>query len=503
MSSANCNIKFIRILFLLSLVLVFHIFKLSHYLHTITNNHYDHSDEDHVSSSQKKIIPLNSNHGNYTSSIQSDIINITHYPNEATVVIYLQTNIHTRTRMNNKNDRGSYQSINQKERQCYTPNVRGRLSGPVISIIQWTEYQSLHTITTNDITYEYNNNHNNSNKSNNLTEIIKITEKLIGTYTTPTAGRYYIEIVGLSCNHNFDDKEYNFKKECLVDPLYHRLTSNEAFIDVVTVQQQSIETEAIGAPYTTIISTKRKNNDDNFNSSSFAPSTTDNKIGYWKWNDTILRVQDVSTSNSSSISRLYSQFLLSSSSPLYTRFQPQNCRYGDKDTPRCALPSNISRFYPYQYEFTTKIQSQIDTTLQLYKYDNTFSTTNNSSTPTLLQVPKKTICIIGWSHTRRMISSIQQIFHSYNISSHKLETQWIKAKFPNELHDIQFMYNMHNQYKQFSDNNCTHVLVGVGQWPGSIPILLRQFENDMEEAVKVMLKAKDEMGFELILRSIQ
>jgi len=60
---------------------------------------------------------------------------------------------------------------------------------------------------------------------------------------------------------------------------------------------------------------------------------------------------------------------------------------------------------------------------------------------------------------------------------------------------------MHKKYP--GGNNCTHVLIGLGQWPAYTPLLFDQYERDIEELMTVAVQARKEIGLQIFFRSIQ
>ena len=379
-------------------------------------------------------------HAIHNSTLQSDILKITHEPMNNLIIIHFKSS-------------SDYEQQRQ-QRQCKTPIVRGRLSGPYLSIINWQQ--------------KFEQDIPNTNTSTSTAT--RIITKLIGSYQVPATGTYYIEIIGIMCNHHFYIKDDNFKPYCLIHPTQHRLTSDYAYINVNVT------------------------NDENDNEDDNDKEEEDGRIGYWKWN-----AASTSLSNTTS------------NTPLYTRYQPHDCHHEEKDLPRCTIPSDILRFDPFEYVFNSNVNHTITSFIQQQQQQQqqqapsskssslSSMTKNNDSSRSNNQ--NSTVCILGFSHSRYIVSTMNQILNSAVIATinnqHNIDIQWSKARFPSELHDIQYFHTMTQQFA------CTHLLVGVGQWPGNRPMLLHDFESDMEEAIKVMLKAKEEMGFKLFLRSIQ
>lgn len=124
------------------------------------------------------LVELSSNN----STLQSEIVNITHIPSKSMIVIHFIKDDDTTT-----------------IRKCHQPVVRGRLSGSSLSIIEEWEISQDH-------------------------------DKLVGRYHVPSSGKYYIEIIGIMCNDIQYDED--FTQLCLIDPDVHRITADGAFINV-------------------------------------------------------------------------------------------------------------------------------------------------------------------------------------------------------------------------------------------------------------------------------
>ena len=112
--------------------------------------------------------------------------------------------------------------------------------------------------------------------------------QVIGHYRVPKQGRYYLEIISILCNDfEFDT---DFENICLEDPVSHRITDDSAFIDVTAAQKHH--------------------------------------RGYWDW---------------------FNQTTKKERSPLFTRYQPVNCRVSDYEEARCGASAALDRFAPYQF----------------------------------------------------------------------------------------------------------------------------------------------------------
>ena len=103
-------------------------------------------------------------------------------------------------------------------RSCQTPQLIGRLSGSVLSKVEWE-----------------------SEVSEDGTGIY-----LIGRYHVPEPGRYFLEIIVTMCNRL--EYDANFAQQCLQDPDHHRLTHTEAAINVIPAHMQN-QTDVLGYWY--------------------------------------------------------------------------------------------------------------------------------------------------------------------------------------------------------------------------------------------------------------
>jgi len=126
------------------------------------------------------------------STLASEIISITYETSQSQSIITI-----------------NFDTSSPEARKCQRPVVRGRLSGPALTMIDWEDhYISIpNTTTTSDII-----------------------DKLIGKFNVPGPGRYFIEIIGMLCNR-FDLND-DFKDICVENPINHRLTANDSTINI-------------------------------------------------------------------------------------------------------------------------------------------------------------------------------------------------------------------------------------------------------------------------------
>lgn len=271
----------------------------------------------------------------HTENLASEVEQITHHPTEKKIIVHL------------------FPSSNKKQRNCKNPRIFGRLSGTAVTLIKWETKQA--TIPTTNFT------------SPTFMEVTQI----IGHYNVPVKGKYFIEIIGLFCN----DLQWNrnYKEVCLEDPTTHRITNDDAFIDVT-------ETEAEGL------------------SSSASHSST---LGFWK-----MQMPSPDQNEYTSIS------------PLLTRYQPQGCRSQEEQMDdRCQIPMSRQQFDPYVFEFSAHTNKTIVNGKDLNEKIG-----DKKSKKILL-------CFVGLSHAREMAREVGLILQEWNISS-SLNVMSIDANFP-------------------------------------------------------------------------
>eukprot|EP00957_Ditylum_brightwellii_P185735 14140699-Ditylum_brightwellii.AAC.1 len=153
-------------------------------------------------------------------------------------------------------------------------------------------------------------------------------EVLTGFYKIPQTGRYFLEIFVLMCEE-LPFETYN-GNTCLENPDQNRLTNEGAFIDITIAEQDGLSRTVIGHWYNTQEKMKHE--------------------------------------------------------PLYTRYQPQNCRQGGEA--RCKNATDLSRFDPYEFHFTYK-NLTLDSIIERLKGVN----------------EGHKVCFIGASHARVMINT--------------------------------------------------------------------------------------------------
>ena len=129
------------------------------------------------------------------SMLLSEVEKISHNPAERKIIVHL------------------FRMSNKQQRNCRNPRLFGRMSGPYATLIQWEPMP----------------------ETMNATE--QVNNRIIGHYSVPFPGQYFIEVIGLFCNN----LQWNasFQHVCLEDPTSHRITDDAASIDVIATVPSS------------------------------------------------------------------------------------------------------------------------------------------------------------------------------------------------------------------------------------------------------------------------
>ena len=220
--------------------------------------------------------------------------------------------------------------------------------------------------------------------------------RLEGYYHAPVVGTYFLEILVIQCS----DFKYSddFKNVCLEDPLHNRITEPGVTIRVNHTQPIS--------------------------------------VGYW-------------AAKKKGEER-----------PLYTRFQPQNCRTRSSDfhSDRCKLPTSLSGFDDYEFR---------------WQNNNSFQAKDM-----LLRNKNKTICFVGDSHSRVLVSYTKEYARNRTTASYQLSVHFAKEAMPPRLEE------------GVANLNCTSVVLGIGAYstglPGGSPQLFPKYKRKMSKVIADM-----------------
>ncbi len=303
------------------------------------------------------LVELSSNN----STLQSEIINITHIQSKSMIVINFIKDDNTTTTI----------------RKCNQPVVRGRLSGSSLSIIEKWEISQDH-------------------------------DKLVGRYHVPFSGKHYIEIIGIMCNDiDFDE---DFIQLCLIDPEFHRITADGAFINVTLSSSSSLSED------------QRKLDNNDFNS--------DSRLGYWF-------EQATNKGSHNTDNRIQK--------PLYTRYQPQGCRDHNlvaatttsQQHQHCQQATDITRFDRYYFQFIKTGDSIMDN----------FDKHN-------LKKEHHVVCALGYSHSKYLTQFMTQMISWHNVEN--VTIRWVRARYPTDITSEFVSNDLYNA-------NCTKVVVGLGE----------------------------------------
>ena len=306
---------------------------------------------------------------------------------------------------------------------CLNPRFMGRLSGPHLVLIEWSEPErreggfkvSNTTTTTNEMT---------------LTNRI-VRNTVVGTYpplpvvsssnnnTTTAATNYFVEIIGIF-SEDFDLDVERVSDHCVEDPLHHRITANGATITVAMEDNNNI-----------------------LNNKTLAP-TTRTSFGIWTHNATNSQQQ-----------QQQERFQDPSFQPVYTRFQPQGCR--KKYTTYCTERSSLDRFHPYEWQWTSYKKQQM--TMPTYPLNHSM-----------------TICFVGYSHANGLQRTVGRWAR---IWKWPVKPAWLPTR---RSIDLITSFNR----SVVHEHSCTMVLMAVGQWAAAFktPMNFREWRRDMNEAIR-------------------
>lgn len=220
-------------------------------------------------------------------------------------------------------------------------------------------------------------------------EYVNDKDHIIGYYRVPSPGRYFIEIIGILCHGLTADTDYT--DICLEDPNRHRLTHPSASIDVVVSAEEE----------------QAKNH-----KRSIRLRQT---LGYWK-----------SSSNDHY--------------PMFTRYQPHDCRGDNRRAERCLQASSVTQFDSYQFVYVDDVLINDEETIHSKAIDKTSVTK---------------LCLVGDSHSEAMTGEMTLWLRKWNILN--VVVYHIRAKYP---HDIDTSFISHN----ITNQNCNNILIAVGQW---------------------------------------
>eukprot|EP00980_Cylindrotheca_fusiformis_P002308 scaffold535_cov65-Cylindrotheca_fusiformis.AAC.10 len=241
---------------------------------------------------------------------------------------------------------------------------------------------------------------------------------MVGSYHVPIPGRYFLEIIVIMCTAL--EKQIDYKPICLVPPQVHRLTAHEEFIDVVQVNPP-----------------------------------IEPLFGYWyNKNQTM---QD----------------------PLYTRYQPQNCRNDTaREEPRCLDFMSLTRFEPYEFRYT----------------DPSFSLEDS------LRGKEGVLCFEGASHSRYLSNQGIDL-----ISDIEGETG-VRVALLREGINYPLSFNQERIQHVIHKKKCNKVIVAFGQHDlggKQAGTSFLDFEAGLEAAMKNMSEQFSSNNIDLYFRGMQ
>lgn len=175
--------------------------------------------------------------------------------------------------------------------------------------------------------------------------------------------------------------------------------------------------------------------------------------------------------------------------PLYTRFQPQNCREpAEQKSDRCKEPMDIARFEPYAFQRSAR--------------------SFNRSLQEILGGKQERICVEGASHSRKLCQSIAKLLDEANNEIMTSNLTYHNVTLASSSFTIQFAEDYEHKIPDFLQKNCTKIIFGVGQWdlgwPRRHPTPFRQYEERLKQSMTVMIQQlRNERNIDLYLRSTQ
>ena len=220
--------------------------------------------------------------------------------------------------------------------------------------------------------------------------------QLEGYYRAPVVGTYFLEILVIQCSDWKNSDD--FTNICLEDPLHNRITKRGVSIRVNHTQPIP--------------------------------------VGYW------VAKKD------------------KEERPLYTRFQPPNCRIDSSDfhSDRCTLPTSLSRFDDYEFRWQSKHFFQ--------------------GKDMLLRDKHTTICFVGDSHAGVLVSYMKEYAGNRPTASFRFFVHFPHEVVPPKLE------------KGVANLNCTAVVLGIGSWsaghPGGRPQLFAEYKSEMSAVIAGM-----------------
>lgn len=271
-----------------------------------------------------------------------------------------------------------------------------------------------------------------------------ITENVLsGTYNRfhmPVSGKYPLEIIVILCEKYPDDPSFNLLSVCVEHEsgdTTHITSRENAFLEIQTA---------------------------NFGNSSLK--------GRWLHESLI----------SENTPQNHSQALSVPPEPILTPFQPKGCnsrKFKEKRGPYCNSLSidRQNRFREYRYVWNSD-RKELNQPGRLVD---------------LQETSKRTVCFMGWSHTRVLMKSCGQL----KPNTPDVECKWYKEKFPESV------TNATATALKLETMSCTHVVVGLFQWPFSFqhPGKTVTFEEWKENMRRLVNLLTENTSCKILLRS--
>ena len=248
---------------------------------------------------------------------------------------------------------------------------------------------------------------------------------LVGVYdrsSLPVSGTYYLEIIILLCEryseeYVLNNTTKNLANVCLESPVggTHRITQSNASVQIKIEEEEKVNFPFVAGPK-----------------------------GRW------LHKSLVETNTNANNPR--------NTVPLYTRFIPKEC-HGREESAFCRSVHGVSRFQRYTYRWSDGPQETLNRpgirpVLETYGQN---STANSRIVEPHLPT---NVCFLGASHAYVLVKHCQVLLsQSPDISN--MECQHMSFKEPNDIKESSILALLENRQR------CTHVVIGLFQWPFS------------------------------------
>jgi len=386
------------------------------------------------------ILPMNGN----SSYAHSDIANITHVPSKTRIEVHL-----------NKSS----------NRRCQNPFLKGRLSGWSLSSI--------------DFEFE-----------DNSTDVL-----MVGVYdqsSMPVSGTYYLEIIIFLCERYSEEDVRNTTKNlaniCLESPVggAHRITQTNASVHIQIEEEDAF-------PLATAPSQQHRRRLDE----SSGPK------GQWLHKSLVETTNTHNNNPQNDTNTDKNDDTINAMLPLYTRYIPKECSYTSRnerincitsDSKLCMIRKSdfcnnsisVSQFQPYTYRWSSDGPHKV---LNRQGIQPVLEMRQNSTANSSIVKPHRptTVCFVGASHADVFQDKCNDILRDSPDISSSLACQTMGFQSPQNLKEPSILNLLEGRHRL-----CTHVVIGLFQWPFSYTfrtINFSDWKRDMTTVVKMFKSA--------------